>query len=275
VKEPEYNDLATFALANKIPFVSANYPNDGGVRSNPYLAILQSTLRSHCEAIHSFLIQNHGNDKIFIVRPSGSQEDKVSAYLKKANEPDGKPLLKMETIRIDSNFNALVRKLDSNRTSIIIAGSLDADFAENITAAINPLQKKYPLKLIGMPNWEGFDIVRKGRYPQVPFYFTSSFYPDKKHSAALYLENKYREKYKGLPSEAAFRGFEAMFYFSKLISSHPSNCFSKFDEMEESVFNGYNFKAVYNQKSRSVPDYYENEHIYLLKSLNGNVNKAW
>jgi hypothetical protein len=275
VKEPEYGELAAFALKNKIPFVSANYPNDGGVRSNPYVAIIQSTLRMHCKAIHSYLIQNHGYEKILMVRPTGTQEDKVATYIREANQPDGEPILKIESLRIDSNYDALIRKLDSTRTNIIFAASLDEDFAGNIVAAVYPLLMKYRIRLIGMPNWEGFDFIRKGRYPQLGFYYTSSYFRDKQESPAIFLENKYKERFKGLPSEAAYKGFEMILYFAKLINEHPGNPFGHSDETEPSVFSGYNLKPVYNQKFKTVPDYYENEHIYLLKSLNGSAIKAW
>ena len=51
IKDDELNLLASFAKSKKIPFISATYPNDGGIVSNPYYVILNSTLRSHCEAI--------------------------------------------------------------------------------------------------------------------------------------------------------------------------------------------------------------------------------
>ena len=82
-------------------------------------------------------MQNHGTDKIFLCRQKGTQEDKVAAYLKTMNEQDGKPLLAIQTLNFDSTISAdfLKSKLDSNRQSVIIGGSLDETFAMGIVSA--------------------------------------------------------------------------------------------------------------------------------------------
>jgi hypothetical protein len=60
-----------------IPFISATYPNDGGITANPNVVLLNSTLKAHCEAIYSDILQNHGTDKIYLCRKKGTQEDKI------------------------------------------------------------------------------------------------------------------------------------------------------------------------------------------------------
>ena len=72
VKDEEYGQLARFALQKNIPFISATYPNDGGITENPYLVIVNSTLKAHCEAIFSYMLQNHGSDNILHFRKPGS-----------------------------------------------------------------------------------------------------------------------------------------------------------------------------------------------------------
>ena len=113
VKDEEYLQLANFALSKKIPFISATYPNDGGITENPFLVIANSTLKAHCEAIYSYILQNNGTDKILLVRKKGSQEDKVANYFDRINKPDGWPLVNIQAVIIDSNFNLIKYKLDS------------------------------------------------------------------------------------------------------------------------------------------------------------------
>src|ERR1700752_3779106 len=71
IKDAEYKQLSDFAQLKKIPFISVSYPNDGGVISNPYLVIMNPTLKTHCEAIYSYILQNHGTDKIYLFRKPG------------------------------------------------------------------------------------------------------------------------------------------------------------------------------------------------------------
>jgi hypothetical protein len=129
VKDAEFLQLAAFAKKKNIPFISATLPNDGGVTSNPFLVIVNSTLRAHCENIYSYLLQNHGTDNIILCRKKGSQEDKIAEYFRSINQPDGKALLNIRTVNIDGDFSVLKGKLDSTKKNVIIGASLNEDFA--------------------------------------------------------------------------------------------------------------------------------------------------
>jgi len=48
----EIKALADFALSRKIALISETYPNDGGVSENPYFVLINSTLRTHIDALY-------------------------------------------------------------------------------------------------------------------------------------------------------------------------------------------------------------------------------
>ena len=108
VKDTDLKQLADFSLKKNIPFISATYPNDGGVTGNPFLAIMNSTLKAHCEGIYSYILQNHGTDKIILLKKPGVQEDKIVSYFKALNEQEGKPLLNIQTIHFDSTISPFI-----------------------------------------------------------------------------------------------------------------------------------------------------------------------
>ena len=93
------------------------------------------------------------------------------------NEQDGRALLNIQTLNTDSAFTAdfLKPKLDSNRQSVIIGGSLEEGFATSLAAACYDLYETYPITLIGMPNWDGFTSLQKKedfeRFPSL-FHFS-------------------------------------------------------------------------------------------------------
>ncbi|NDC77899.1 MAG: hypothetical protein EBZ67_08515, partial [Chitinophagia bacterium] len=47
----DYLRLAETARARSIPFLSASYPNDGGVRENPFLFISNARLQTHLQVL--------------------------------------------------------------------------------------------------------------------------------------------------------------------------------------------------------------------------------
>lgn len=273
VKDAEFSQLAAFAKEKNVPFISSVFPNDGGVTANPFLVILNSTLKAHCEAIHTYLIQNHGTDRIFLATSGGSQEGKIAGYFKAINETEGKPLLNLREVNYNDNFGTLINSLDSTRKNIIIGGSLSPSFSADLLRAAYGLRKNYQVQLIGMPNWDGFSEFRKPAYKDFPVLYTTPYSNTKPEMYHRKLQNAYLRKYKGSPSDMSYRGFETVFMFATLLSRYPYDFMSHVNDSFK-VFNEYTFKPVFLNKKSIVPDYFENKHLYFMKILNGKISRA-
>jgi hypothetical protein len=194
------------------------------------------------------------------------------------NEKEGKPLLNIQVLNFDSSIsaNVLKSKLDSNRHSTIIGGSLDENFAAEIGAVCNELQYQYPLSLLGMPNWDAFkSLSRNDNLTGLPIYFTSPYFNSKDNDYSKILMNAYAEKLKGKPTDMAFKGFECTYLFTRLLASYPVDLLNHLNEKRFKIFNDYNFRPVYLKKANKTPDYFENKHLYFIKLLNGVPSKAW
>ena len=276
VKDQEYIQLAGFAKSKNIPFISATHPNDGGVIGNPFMVIVNPTLKAHCEAIYAYVLQNKTPDKIYLVRKPGAQENTVEEQFKRINTPDGKPLLKIEVINVQGDFSVIKNKLDSNQNSTIIGGSLNETFANDLATYLQYISKTYRTKLIGMPNWDGFSSLTKNKkLKDFPVYYTSPFYTNKWDTYSSRIKNTYLRKYKGIPSDLTYKGFEITQQFALLLSKYPNDIISHLNDYPSPIFSDYNFKPVFLSGDTTVPDYFENKNLYFLKILNGNYTKAW
>ncbi|HRI25775.1 MAG TPA: ABC transporter substrate-binding protein [Ferruginibacter sp.] len=278
VKDAEFLQLAGFALQKNIPFISATYPNDAGITKNPFLVIVNSTLRSHCEAIYSYILQKHGTDKIYLCRQKGVQEDMVASYFKLINEQEGKPLLPIETINLDNNLTAafLKTKLDSNGNSVLIGASLDETFAGGLSKAAYELRKSYPITLIGMPNWDGFAAIsKKNELADFPVYYTSPYFNSKTDETSKWINENYKKKYKAYPGDMVFKGFESVYFFARLQARHGDAFMNNINDRSLRVISDFNFRPVMLKKDAGTPDYFENKHLYFIRMLNGTVSKTW
>ena len=276
VKDQEYIQLADFAKEKHIPFISATHPNDGGITANPFMVIVNSTLKAHCEAIYSYILQNHGTDKIYLVRKSGAQENMVEDLFKKINSPDGRPLLKMEVVNVNEDFTFLKDKLDSNRNTVVIGGSLNETFANDLASFAQSISKTYNIKLIGMPNWDGFtSLVKNKKLKDFPVYYTTPYYNNKLDDYSKKIKELYLQKYKGLPSDMTYKGYEVTMQFIGLLQLYPNDLLSHLNDYNQKIFSDYRFKPVHQKKDSVLPDYFENKNLYFLKILDGNVSKAW
>lgn len=278
VKDNDLTQLAAFALSKKIPFLSATYPNDGGVKLNPYYFILNTTLKTHCEAIFSYLLQNHEDSKITLVKQTGAQEDRVFSYLNNINKTDNKPLLNIKTATFDSNYNLIKFALDSTRKNIVVVGSLDEEFVKNIAFALNPLLKSYNITVIGMPNWENFNLFGKNdknNLKDFAFIYTSPYYNNKEDNYSIVIQESYLNNFKGKPSDYTYKGFEAMYIFSRLLELYPDDFINHINDSAYKLFSNFNFHSIYSETNSSATDYKENKHLFFLQRKGGISSKAW
>lgn len=273
VRDPEYSQLAAYAVHNNVPFVSATYPNDGGIKKNPNLLIVNPTLKAHVDGIFSYLLQTHGTDNIYLVKQKN--DNRIENYFKAANLSDGKALLKIKTISLDSSISpfGLRLLLDTSKQVVIIGASLDETFSAQLADAIYPIQKNTPIMYMGMPNWDGFrSFFKKNTYPSFPIYYTTPHIDTEKNVFSDYLVDQYFLKYRSKPSDMAYKGFETAYYFTQILLNHPQDFIDRINDDKYAAFHKFNFRPVFSNKTDSIPDYYENKHLFVMKILDGEIS---
>jgi hypothetical protein len=269
----DYRQLAEVAFQKNIPFVSATFPNDGGVTNNPNTIIVNSTLPVHCEALYKFVLSNFATANILYVRKKGQQEDRLASYFETHNKGTGtNTLLKWKVINADSvSSKTLMSSLDSERVNVLIAGSLDERFAVQLINASLPLQKKYDLQLIGMPTWETLKEMNKPEWKTIPLYYSTTFF-NNGSAKWQHFTKTFTDVTNGRPSDLAFRGYDLTYNFCSLLLKYGTDLGKNINDKSFRWFLDYDFKPVYN-KTSGRPDYYENKRIYILKKVNGLVSR--
>lgn len=274
VKPPEYYQLAQFALQKNIPFISATYPNDGGIRQNPDLLIVNSTLKAHCEGIFSYILQKHGGDHIYLVHKKN--DNRIDNYFKEINFVDGKPLLKIKEIVLDSSIssNELRYLVDTTKPVVIIGASLNQTFSKKLADACYPIALINQVVLIGMPNWDGFACWYNNTYMGFPIRFTTPHYLAKDNTFGKYLYDKYLQLYNIEPSEMVEKGFGITYNFTSILINHPGLFMQNINDTSYAPFHDFNFQPVYHGNNSQI-DYYENKHLFIMQILNGEIEREW
>lgn len=269
VSGTDYRQLADIAFQKNIPFVSATFPNEGGVTNNPFTFIANSTLGVHCEALYNFVLRNFSTANIIYLRKKGMQEDRLNTYFNNSNKnSSGSGLLRWKTINTDSvSTKTLAAVLDSEKVNIIIAGSLDERFAVQLVNASLPFTKKYNLQLIGMPTWETLKEMSKPEWKTIPLYYSTTFF-NNGSAKWNYFTKTFTDATYGRPSDLAFKGFDLTYNFVNLLLKYGSQLPKNVNDKSYRWFLEYDFKPVLN-KTSGRPDYYENKQVYILKRMNG------
>ena len=175
----ELRQMAFSSQEMKAPFINVNLPNDGGVYENPFLVLLNSTLKTHIEAIYHYIQKFYPLDELIVFRKKGKMEDLIQSYIDDAGKNTlGVPLkLKYADLTDSFTVNQLTAHLDSNRHSLCIAGSLDENFGRRLAQQLASLSSQYPLTLMGMPTFDNIasDFAEK-EFKGLEIIYSTPFY---------------------------------------------------------------------------------------------------
>lgn len=270
VRTPEYKELADFAFEKRIPMISAVYPNDGAIRKDSLLVIMNSTLKSNLEGVYDFIVQKHGSEQILLIKKP--YDDRIDEYFKDINQKNGNQI-KFRSIALDSiNSSQLSMLIDTLRPAVVIGATLDEGLGVNIADACLPYKEK--ITLIGMPNWNGFrDLFDKRRFLDFPILYPTPHFIRKENIFNNYLDSIYFSSYRKKPGEMAARGFESAWYFINILMKFDTSFMEHLNEQEFESLHPLRFRPVSIETDGGV-DYFENKHIFILQIVNGFISEA-
>lgn len=260
----ETKTLAEGCLRRKIPFISATFPNDAGVSENPYLVVLNSTLKSHVEGIYRFLQKYHSLDRIVVFKKPGTQEDLIKNYFTDFTKSIVSAPLNLRFVDLAADYvpQTLSAHLDSTKRTVVIAGSLDEAFAMKLTQTLASMHDKYPVRVIGMPTWENYNF---NKAHDLEIIYTSPFYYNRNSGLESSLATEYTKTLAFKPSELFFRGYETTLRFALLLLDAGSDVSSNLSRKGNVVFTPFDIQPVFKDETKMSLDYFENKHLYFIK----------
>ena len=262
--------LAEAAQKKKVPFISATLPSDANISNNPYYVVLNPTLRTHAEGIYKYLQQYHRNDRVIVFQKNGTQEAQLKEYLEEFEKNTVSTKLKLQFQNIGPTFNTfqISSRLDSTRRTVCIAGSLDETFGLNLAQALGTLSSKYPVTLIGMPTWDGFNLI-KPEFKKMEIVYSTPFNFGKWSPLGTELTKAFEAKVNGRPTDMFLRGYETILRFSLLLLDTKKDVASNLSRKGNNIFTQFDIQPVFLNKDSMTLDYFENKKLYFTRIING------
>ena len=262
----EVKVVADFALANKIPLISATFPNDGGVSDNPYFVLLNPNLYTHVEQLYKYIQKNHASQNIVLCKRKGSVESIIQSYFTEINFAASIPLT-IKTVELSDSFSvySLQRYLDSTQDNLLICSSLNEAFGFRLVKAMSGVKSTYHSTVLGMPTWDAmkdFDKLEFGNGLNIVY--SSPFFFSKKDKLVSDLSRRYHSKYISRPSDMFYKGFEDLYHYGKLLSIHNSLVINHLSDNEDKLFNEFEIQPLRSTKDHSFM-YLENKKIYIIQ----------
>jgi len=265
VSGSDYLRLAELARERRIPFLSASYPNDGGVRANPSLLIANARLQTHLDILQAHVRSTLGptHNAVWLKRAHPADDRLAEAF----REREGGTAPAYRSITVADTFPPpqLARLLDSTRPNVLIAGSLDEAFALRLLDNCLAVDKAYHLTVVGMPTWEGMAALRNPRYRSVPIEHTASFHKPSLPAWADRMEEEYRRRTYSRPSDVAFKAFQSTYHLVSLLLRYDTAWAAHLADPGIQAMTDLDFQPVSIDPAGSGPDYFENKRIYLVR----------
>jgi ABC-type branched-subunit amino acid transport system substrate-binding protein len=268
---PEINQLALIAKELKIPFINATHPNDRGIRDNSFFFIANPTLNAHLEFLQQQIANKWSSSNIIWIRRKNTADNKLEENFKEINAKKGNKKILYKTFMSGDlpTIQELSPLIDTTKTNVFIAGSLDDKFEISLANALNSYPKKGLLNVVGMPNWENLREIQLPKFASLPIYFSSPFYISPTNNWAKEMDELFKNNIYTKASLSAFKGFELTYYFASVFSKHGRVYVDDPSDVLFTPLNDLAFKAVKTKGPEGPIDYFENKKLYLLRRLNG------
>ena len=267
----EQKAASEFSFANNIPVVSVTYPNEAGIMANPYFIMLNSTLKTHVDAIYNYVQQNFLATKPLFVTKFGALETRIlddfrsNDSLVRFHFPYKVLSLKNEVV-----FNNLKPYLDSTKQNVIVCGSLNGDFAVSLVQALGS-NAAYKVTLIGMPDWDGMRKVLNNSFDNIDIVYSTAFNYPADDPKIQDLASQYKLQFYARPSDLVYKGFEAMYHFTHLVNDYRNELLGHISDTSYTWSNRFIMKPVMPDAQAVVPDYLENKNLFFVKKNKGDT----
>jgi hypothetical protein len=267
--------LSRYAAARKIPFVNLNLPNEAGSTANPYHILLNPTLSTHCAAIYKFLQKNYALAPIVMFRKKGAQEDRIRNFFADAEKNTAGVPLKIRWVNVEDTLDTeqLRLFLDSTKTTICVAGSLDLNFGTTLCRQLSTLSKSYKSILVGMPTWEQADFSRSA-YRGVEVLYPTPHYVAPDNKLAQRLQSQLKSRFYARTGDYTYRAFETLFWLAHLNNIPADQLLQKIQQPANLLFTAIDVQPVPG-KPGTAPAFSENKKLYFIKKIDGQSKGAF
>ena len=158
----------------------------------------------------------------------------------------------------------LATHLDSTKRTVVLAGSLDETFANRLTQTLAGLNNRYPVRVIGMPTWENYNFSKAN---DLEIIYTSPFNYGRNGGLETNLTTEYSRTMSVRPSDLFFRGYETTLRFALLLLDTGKDVASNLSRKGNDVFTQFAIQPVFKDEAKMSLDYFENKHLYFVKTF--------
>lgn len=219
----------------KTKVVSPFSRNSEAVEDNPKLFKIMPSTESIIKSSCQWVSDSMPNSRIILIHDGTESEMKLVELIKKSFNSHAGNGIDTNEIFIYSYANAdskkIISKLSLQRKNLLINLSSNEAKISNFVRELNRKINDYDIYLIGSElNWSRFSTLEIKYLVNLHLTQSSYSFIDPLDSTAQQFETRFIEKYKTLPKNEAYRGFDISWFFLNSLLYYGTNfeaCFNK------------------------------------------------
>jgi len=263
---PIYNKplriIADYAKDRGVPMVNPLSPSKNITKDNRFFIYSNPPIESHVTGIYNFLNETNPYANVKVLCRSTSKEmDLANVFTTLANSTG----MNASTISVSGEVK-LDNYLSAVSENIFVVTSFNEVFVNETLRRLNILAQQYQITVYGMPNWLKFETLNLEYLENLNYHFSSDFYVDEFNDTHSGFLSYYRARFQTNPTEYAYKGFDAMLYFGRQLVQEGTEFRHKMEYSEiNGIYNNFNFRSGSADQFTGVHDFYENNHVHILK----------
>ncbi len=189
--------------------------------NNPNLITATPPLEYHAWTAAKYVQNRIAPKKVFILRSGYSEENDYIIPFKNTIDSLSKgrvPVVQTTVVR--GNLQAIIPQFLPGGPNVIVMPSTNQAFLTVTMRTLDSLAKKYPIVLIGHPNWEKFSFLKADLLQRLKTHITLADKIDYKQTATANFMRTYRKVYHNEAGEYAVKGFDEGMYFGKILGQN-------------------------------------------------------
>jgi len=219
------NQVAPFALANRIYYVSPVSINAESLKNNPFLMQVNAGEINTVGAIVNHISKQENAHITLIGNRSETDQTLFNAYINRLKTMFPDSCLTVMQMRTDS-LQQPARYLKKGRMNVVIVPSANEAFVNIVTGQLNTASNSYRINLYGLTSWTKIVNLDMEYLHALEFRHATAFYIDYDQPAVQNFLQHFRKMYYTEPTmltglggistntyQFAFLGYDITFYF--------------------------------------------------------------
>lgn len=254
-----FGQRADLSRALQISPLAASAPSDF---DNPNLVTLTAPLAVHTRVLAEDIAKNVKSSDVILLYDVGDASSRQFLSAVRAEIQRASPSATVVDI---NDLEELAERARTMGTNYVVCGTVNQYQITPLLKSLTTLAADHAMdiRLFGHPNWEKLDFDAGEGLAAFRTRITTSYHVNKQVSAVRQFEREYRDEFGVEPSEFSFKGYDAGYYFGRLLAEYGRDYR---DHITKEEYDGMHntFRFIYDPAEGFV-----NSHVLILEYRQG------